>query len=136
MSLFFIEAVNSGLHDSASSLAHALQIFFSNAASAENVSVSEILGGKIADWELGKNNSCARSVNLVKLIIDNLPFSINNSLEVIGVLKSDLSAILLGLKLKLEVEAKNLGVVIEAFGLLFETSIGESFLKANTLDEE
>ena len=75
-------------------------------------------------------------MNLVKLIVDNLPFSINDSLEVIGVLKSDLSAILLGFKLKLEVEAKNLGVVSEAFGLLFETSIRESFLKANTLDEE
>ena len=75
-------------------------------------------------------------MNLVKFIINDLPFSINNSLEVIRVLKSDLSAIFLGLKLKFEVKAEDLGVVIEALGLLFETSIRESFLKADTLDKE
>ena len=136
LSTFFTETVNSSLQDGASGLAHTLEIIFSNTAGAENVSVSEILSGKITDWKLGENNSSARCMNLVKFIINDLPFSINDSLEVIRVLKSDLSAIFLGLKLKFEVKAENLGVVIEALGLLFETSIRESFLKADTLDKE
>ena len=136
LSTFFIETVNSSLQDGASGLAHTLEIIFSNTAGAENVSVSEILSGKITDWKLGENNSSARCMNLVKFIINDLPFSINDSLEVIRVLKSDLSAIFLGLKLKFEVKAEDLGVVIEALGLLFETSIRESFLKADTLDKE
>ena len=136
LSTFFFETINSSLQDSASGLAHTLEIIFSNTAGAENVSVSEILSGKITDWKLGENNSSARCSNLVKFIINDLPFSINDSLEVIRVLKSDLSAIFLGLKLKFEVKAENLGVVIEALGLLFETSIRESFLKADTLDKE
>ena len=75
-------------------------------------------------------------MDLVKLIVDNLPFSINDSLEVIRVLKSDLSTILLSLELKFEIQAENLRVVIETFRLLLEAGVGESFLEANTLDEE
>ena len=73
-------------------------------------------------------------MNLVKFIINDLPFSINDSLEVIRVLKSDLSAIFLSLKLKLKVQAENLGVVSKAFGLLLETSVGESLPEADTLN--
>ena len=86
LSTLFIKTVNCSLQDGASGLAHALEIIFSNTAGAENVSVSEILCGKITDWKLGENNSSARCMDLVKLIVDNLPFSINDSLEVIRVL--------------------------------------------------
>ena len=136
MSILFFETVNSSLHDCSSGLAYTLKIFFSDTASAENVSVSEILSGKITDWEFGENNSGARCMDLVKLIVDNLPFSINNSLEVIRILKSDLSTILLSLELKFEIQAENLRVISETFGLLLEAGVRESFLEANTLDEE
>jgi len=64
-----------------------------------------------------------------------LPFSVNNFLEVLGVLHAHLSVVLLGLELELNVEEQDLGVV-KVLGLLFETSIGEGLTEADTLDEE
>ena len=64
-----------------------------------------------------------------------MPFSVNNFLEVLGVLHAHLSVVLLGLELELNVEEQDLGVV-KVLGLLFETSIGEGLTEADTLDEE
>ena len=75
-------------------------------------------------------------MDLIKFVVDNLPLGVNNSLEIIRVLKPDLSAIFLGLELKFEVQAENLGVISEALRLLLETCVRESFLKADSLDEE
>lgn len=56
-------------------------------------------------------------------------------MEVVGVRQSDLSAVLLSLKLQFKVEADDLRV-IEALGLLFEACVGERLLEGNALYEE
>ena len=129
------ETVSSSLENGTSGLADALEIILRDATSAENVSVSEVLSGQVTDRELGENNVGSGLDDLLELVVDDLPFGINNLLEIIRVGKSDLSGVLLGLKLKLEVKGDDLGLV-ERLGGLLETSVREGLSEANTHDKE
>jgi hypothetical protein len=130
----FRDTVSSSLHDSSSGFGASIEITKRASSSAEDVSVSEVLSGQISNGELGENDLSTGFGNFIELIVDDFPFSINNFLEVFGVLKSDFSVISLGLKLELNVEDQNLGV-LEHLGLLFETGIREGLLEADTVDE-
>lgn len=130
----FGDTVSSSLHDSSSGFGASIEITKRASSSAEDVSVSEVLSGQISNRELGENDLSTSFGNFIELIVDDFPFSINNFLEVFGVLKSDFSVISLGLKLELNVEDQNLGV-LEHLGLLFETGIREGLLEADTVDE-
>jgi len=127
--------VNGGLNLGTSGLGDVLEIPDRDTTSAENVSVCEVLSGQVTNGHLGENDLGSRLDDSVKLVVDNLPFGVNNLLEVIGVLEADLSGVLLGLKLKLQVQAEDVGV-LEALGLLFETSVGEGLLEADTFNKE
>jgi len=129
------DAVDGSLNLGTGGLGDVLEIPHGNATSAENISVSEILSGQITDGELGEHNLGAGLDDSVELVVNDLPFGVNDLLEVLGVLEADLSGVLLGLELKLEVQAEN-GRVLEGLGLLLETSVGESLSEANTLNEE
>jgi hypothetical protein len=89
------QSMSSGLNLTTCGFCNALQILDGDTTSAEDVSVREVLGGKIADWQLRKHNLCARIDNNVELVVDDLPLGIDNFLEVVRVLKTDLSGVLL-----------------------------------------
>jgi hypothetical protein len=128
-------AVDGSLNLGTGGLGDVLEIPHGDTTSAENISVSEVLSGQVTDRELGEHNLSAGFDDGIELIVDDLPFGVNDLLEVLRVLEADLSRVLLGLKLKLEVQAKNLRV-LEALGLLLETGVGESLSEANTLNKE
>jgi hypothetical protein len=48
---------------------------------------------------------------LVKLVIDQFPFGINNLLEIFRIAKSDLSTVFFSLELKFNVKSKNLRII-------------------------
>jgi hypothetical protein len=129
------DAIGGGLDLTASSLDSSLEVIGWDATSAEDVSVSEELSGQVTDWELGKDNLGAGVCDLLELVVDDLPFGIDDLLVVLWVLESDLSAVSLGLQLKLDVQGQNFGV-LEALWLLLETGVGESLAEANTVDKE
>ena len=81
-----------------------------NTSSAEDVSISEVLGGEITDRESGKDALGSRIYNLLKFVVDNLPLGIDNLLEVFWIVKSDLSTVLLSLKLEFDVQGEYPGV--------------------------
>merc|ERR1740139_1205610 len=93
-------------------------------SSAENLSVSEVLGSEITDRESGEDDLGTGVNDLLELGEDNLPFGINNFLEVLGGLHAHLGVVLLGLELELDVQKENLWVV-EVLGLLFEKDNAE-----------
>jgi len=127
--------VGGGLNDGFGCLGNALQVVLGYSTSAEDVSVSEVLGCKVADWELRKNDLGARGSDLIELVVDNFPLGIDNLLEVFGVLESDLSRVLLCLVLKFNIKEKNLRV-LEALWLLLKSSVRESLSEADSVDEE
>lgn len=106
----------------ASSHLDSLQVVLWNSSSAEDSSVSEVLGGKISNRELGEHNLGSRVEDGIKLVVNDGPFSVNELLVVFNILDSDLSILLLGLELKLKVEKAN-DRVIKALGLLLESSV-------------
>ena len=118
-----VNAVDCGLQDSASGLAHTLQIALIDTASAEQASVSKVLGSQVTDVQLRQNDLGARRYDFIKLVVDDFPLSIHNFLEIIRVLKTNLCAVFFSLKLELEVEADNFGAIGEALGLLLEASV-------------
>lgn len=81
-----------------------------NTSSAEDVSISEVLGGEITDRESGKDALGSSIYNLLKFVVDNLPLGIDNLLEVFWIVKSDLSTVLLSLKLEFDVQGEYPGV--------------------------
>lgn len=130
-----LASVDGGLDDGAGGLADTLEILLGHATGTEDVSVCEVLGGQVTNGELGEHNVGTAGNNLVELVVDDSPLGVNNFLEIVGVLKSDLCAVFFGLKLKLEVEDNDLGV-LEALGLLLETGVRESLAEADTLHKE
>lgn len=114
---------------------NALQILDGDTTSAEDVSVREVLSGKIADRQLRKNNLSARVYNNVELVVDDLPLGIDNFLEVVGIFQTDLSGVLLCLQFKFQIQNQDLRVQ-ERFRLLLKTCIREGLLKADALDKE
>ena len=60
--------------------------------------------------------------DLIKFIIDQFPFGVNNLLEIFWVTESDLSAVLFSLKLKLDIKSEYLRV-IKRFWLLLKSCI-------------
>jgi hypothetical protein len=116
------QSKSSGLNLTTCGFCNALQILDGDTTSAEDVSVREVLSGKIADRQLRKYNLRARVDNNVELVVDDLPLGIDNFLEVVGVLKTDLSGVLLCLQFKLQIQNQDLRV-LERFRLLLKTCI-------------
>ena len=129
------QAISSCLNLATGCLHHALEIFRWNPARAEDVSISEVLGRQITDWQLRQHNFGSSVNNFLQLVVNDLPFSVHNLLEVFWVLKSDFSTVLLGLQLELKVKSQNLRVD-EALWLLLKSSVRERLLEADTLDQE
>jgi hypothetical protein len=111
------------LHNCTSCLANAFQVTFLDTASAENVSVGEVLCCEISDREFGKDNASSRGDNFVKLLVDDGPLSVDDLLEIIRVFKTNLCAVFLGLELKLKIERNDLRAIGERFGLLLKASV-------------
>ena len=130
----FGDTVSGSLHNSTSGLSSSVHIVKRASSSAEDFSVSEVLGGQISNGESGKDDVSASGDDLIELVVDDFPFGINNFLEVLGVLESNFGVISLGLKLELNVEEQALRV-FETLGLLLESSVRESLLEADTSDE-
>jgi hypothetical protein len=111
-----------GLNLATGGFGNALQILDGDTTSAEDVSVREVLSGKIADRQLRKYNLRARVDNNVELVIDDLPLGIDNFLEVVGVFQTDLSGVLLCFQFKLQIQNQDLRI-LERFRLLLKTCI-------------
>lgn len=74
-------------------------------------------------------------MDLLKLFIDDLPFSINNALEIFNIADSDFSIFLFGLEFEFYFKDDDLRVN-EILGLLFKSSIREGLLEGNSTDKE
>ena len=97
--------------------------------------VSEVLSGKITNWEVGEDDLGSGFNNFVKFIINYAPFSINDLLEIIWVFNSNFSIIFFSFKLKLVLKNQDFWV-LEMLLLLFETSIRESLFETDTMYHE
>jgi hypothetical protein len=123
------------LEDSTSGLRNSLEIVFLNSTSAEDTSISEVLGSEITNWQVRENNFSSGLANLVQFTINDVPLSVNDLLEIFWVIDSNLCVILLGLQFELDIQKSNLWV-LKALWLLLETSIGEGLLEADTSNHE
>ena len=94
-----------------------------------------VLCSKITNRQLAENNLRTRLIDGLKLIVDNLPLSIDDSLVFRHLLNPDLGVVLFALQLKFNVQAHDLGV-LEGLGLLLETRVREGLLESNTVDEK
>lgn len=97
--------------------------------------VSEVLSGKITNWEVGEDDLGSGFNNFVKFIINYVPFSIDDLLEIIWVLNPNFCIIFFSLKLKLVLKNQDFWV-LETLLLLFETSIRESLFETDTVYHE
>jgi len=97
--------------------------------------VSEVLSGKITNWEVREDDLGSGFNNFVKFIINYAPFSINDLLEIIWVFNSNFCIIFFSFKLKLVLKNQNFWV-LEMLLLLFETSIRESLFETDTMYHE
>lgn len=71
----------------------------------------------------------------LKLVVDNLPLSVDDGLVLRDLLDTDFRVILLALQLQLNVQAHDFGV-LEVLGLLLETGVRESLLESDTVNEK
>lgn len=93
------DALDSCLEDGTGCFGNAVQVILRDAASAEDVTVCEVLGGQVADWELRQDDLGAGGGELIELIVNDIPLSINNLLEFLGTIDPDLGIVLFGLQL-------------------------------------
>lgn len=97
--------------------------------------VGEVLSGEITNWEVGEDNLGSRFNNFVKFIINYVPFSIDDLLEIIWVFNPNFCIIFFSFELKLVLKNQDFWV-LEMLLLLFETSIRESLFETDTMYHE
>ena len=131
----FGNSISSSLEHTSSGLGNAVKVIELDATSAENVSISEVLSGKVTNRQSAENNLSSSCNNLFQFVIDNLPLGVNNFLEVLWVLHAYFSIVFFGFKLKFDVEEQNFRVS-EILWLLFKASIREGLLEADTFNQE
>lgn len=93
----FSDSVCGCLDDTTSWLWNSVEVVTWDSTSAEKVSVGEVLGGQVSNWELWQNDLSTWCDDSVKFVVDEFPFGINDFLIVIGVIKSDFSVLFLWL---------------------------------------
>lgn len=130
-----VQDVGAGrLNDGTGGLDDALHILRGDTASAEDVAVSKVLRGEIANGKLREDYLGTSGGNGLELLVDDLPFGVDNSLIVGDLLNTDFGIVLFGLELELDVQAHNLGL-LESLGLLLKTGVREGLLESDTVDE-
>jgi hypothetical protein len=87
--------MDGGLDNSTSGFGKSVEIFLWDSTSAEEASICEVLSSKISNRELGEDDLGSRLDNLLKLVVNEFPLSINDLLVIVGVLKSDLGVFFL-----------------------------------------
>lgn len=113
----------------------ALHVVAGYAAGAEDVAVGKVLGGEVADGELGQDHLGARRVDGLELLEDDLPLGVDDGLVLRDLLDAHLGIVLFGLELELDVEADDLGL-LERLGLLLEAGVGKRLFEGDAVDEE
>jgi hypothetical protein len=73
-----------------------------------NKPVSEELGGDITDGQLAEHDLDAGINQLLELLVEDLPLSVNNGLILLDVINADLGILLLSLQLELNIQQSNL----------------------------
>lgn len=77
----------------------------------------------------------SRCNDVIKFFVNDIPFGIDNSLIIFGFLNSDFSVFFFAFEFEFEIQKEDFGV-IEGFGLLFKTGIGEGFFKSNSVNNK
>ena len=81
--------VDGGLENGSGGLRDSLDILVGDSTSTENASVGEPLGSQVTNGELGENNLGTDVMNFLEFIVDDLPFGIDQALEILNVFDSD-----------------------------------------------
>lgn len=127
--------VDGGLKHCSGGFGDAGDVLVGNSACAEDASVCEPLGGQVSDGEFREDNVGSNIMNFLKFVIDDLPLSINDALEILDVADPDLCIFLFRLELELDLENDDLRIG-ETLGLLLEPSVGEGLLECYSAHQE
>lgn len=124
-----------GLGGGAGGLTDTFEVVGGDTARAEDVSIGKILGGEVANGELGEDDFSAGLMKSFHFVVDDLPFGIDDGLIFGNLINSDLGVVFLCFEFEFDVEADDFRV-LERLGLLLETGVGEGFFEGYTIDEE
>lgn len=127
--------VDGSLENCSSSLGNSVNIILRDSACTEYSSVSKPLSGKITNGQFGEDNLGPNLVNFLEFIVNDLPLSINDTLEIINIANSDLSIFLLRFKFELYLQDNDLRVS-EALRLLFKASIREGLFEGDSTHQK
>jgi len=103
-----LEVIDGSLDGAAHGLDGPHQVGLWHPASAEDSPVRKVLGGQVANGELGKDALGARVSDLLELVVDDLPLGINDGLVLADLVNPDLGIVSFVLELELNVEAEDL----------------------------
>jgi len=94
------KSVDGSLNDTTGGFDKSIHITLWDSTSAENVLIGEVLCGEVTNGKSRQNDLSSAVHNCIKFFINKIPFGINNLLIVLWVINSDLSILLLSLKLQ------------------------------------
>jgi len=95
---FSIKSItDSRLENSSSGLGNSLEIILLNSTSTEDISVSEVLGSEITDWESWEDDFSSRLDKQIKFGVNDIPLGIDNLLEIFWLCDPDFSIVLFSL---------------------------------------
>lgn len=119
------------LQSGTSSFGDSVDIFLWNSTCTENSSICEPLSSKISNRQLWENNVGSNIMDLLQFIINDLPFCIYDTLEIVDVTNSNLGILFLRFELKLYFEDNDLRIN-EFLRLLLKTSIWKCFFEGHS----
>jgi hypothetical protein len=92
-----------GLDGGACGLAYAFEVVRCDAARAEDVAISEVLGGEVTDGEFGEDDFRAGIVEGFHFVVDDLPFRIDDSLIFRDLINSHFGVVFFRFEFELDV---------------------------------
>mmetsp|Transcript_19796 Transcript_19796/g.60067 ORF Transcript_19796/g.60067 Transcript_19796/m.60067 type:complete len:411 (+) Transcript_19796:551-1783(+) len=129
-----IEIIARGLNLGLRCLRHLAKVAIFDTAGAEKASIRKILGGQVSDGKFGQHDVSTRGHNLGKLIVNDVPFSIDHLLICSHISHTHFGVVPLSLELQLYVKQHDLRV-LEVLGHLLKPCIRKCLLESNSLDE-
>lgn len=127
-----VEVVHRRLDGAAAGLHRAVEVLFGDAARAEHVSVGEVLRRDVSDGQTREDDLGAGFVDLVQLVVEDVPLGVDDLLVFFDVVQSDLGVVLLRFELQLDVEEGDFRFLV-GLGLHLETGVGEGLLEGHSL---
>mmetsp|Transcript_13 Transcript_13/g.31 ORF Transcript_13/g.31 Transcript_13/m.31 type:complete len:259 (-) Transcript_13:750-1526(-) len=128
----FGQAIGGGLNGSVGGLCDSLHVAIGHSAGTEQTAIGKVLGRQVSNRQFRQDNVGTALDARIELVVNDLPFGLDDRLVILGARNADLGVFLLRFEFQFDIQQKDFGV-LEFFGHLFESGVRKGLFEGNSL---